>query len=78
MGTRRLGPVSAKIRVLVSSADRPMTAKDVTRALGRDSEKRTSVESVRAALEKLASNGHLVKVGPGLFSGRHELREGAA
>ncbi|AJT66528.2 hypothetical protein T261_4891 [Streptomyces lydicus] len=68
----------AKIRVLVVSADRPMTAKDVTHALGRDSEKRTRVESVRAALEKLAVNGHLVKVGPGLFSGRQELREGAA
>ncbi|MEV6568398.1 hypothetical protein [Streptomyces kronopolitis] len=75
---RPLGPVSAKIRVLVSSADRPMTAKDVTQALGRNSEKRTSVESVRAALEKLTSNGHLVKVGPGLFSGRHEPQEGAA
>ncbi|MEU3712717.1 hypothetical protein [Streptomyces catenulae] len=77
-GPRPLGPVSAKIRVLVLSADRPMTAKDVTQALGRDSEKRTNVESVRAALGKLTANGHLVKVGPGLFSGRHESRKGAA
>lgn len=76
--TRVLGPVSAKICVLVSSADRPLTAKDVTLALGRNVEKRTRVESVRAALEKLVANGYLIKVGPGLFRGRHEQREGAA
>lgn len=73
-----LGPVSAKIRLLVCSADRPLTPKDVTQALGRDVTKRTSIESVRAALEKLASHGHLVKVGRGLFSAPREGGEGAA
>jgi hypothetical protein len=73
-----LGPVSAKIRLLVCSADRPLTPKDVTHALGRDSTKRARIESVRAALEKLASNGHLAKIGPGLFSAPHTQQEGAA
>lgn len=73
-----LGPVSAKIHLLVCSADRPLTPKDVTIALGRDATKRTRIESVRAALEKLASNGHLVKIGPGLFSAPRGSGEGAA
>jgi hypothetical protein len=73
-----LGPVSAKIRLLVCSADRPLTPKDVTHALGRDITKRTRIESVRAALEKLASHGHLAKIGPGLFSAPRAREEGAA
>ncbi|MCS0639333.1 hypothetical protein NX801_27580 [Streptomyces sp. LP05-1] len=71
-----LGPVSARIRLLVCGTARPLTAKHITLALGRDASKRTNVESVRAALEKLVSNGHLAKVGPGLFAAPHERSGG--
>ncbi|MGP9020336.1 hypothetical protein ACT1U9_18285 [Streptomyces sp. BR1] len=70
--------MSSRIVTLVSSADRPLRAKDVTIALGRANPKRTQVESIRSALKKLADEGHLCKVGPGLYSGaRSETQEAA-
>jgi hypothetical protein len=72
-----LGPVSGRIQMLVCSSDQPLTPKGVTQALGRNAERRTNVESVRAALEKLASKGHLAKIGPGLFSAP-QARQGGA
>jgi len=73
-----LGPVSSRIVTLVSTADRPLRAKEVTLALGRVNPKRTQVEGIRAALERLAGEGRLRKVGPGLYSGVCAETEGGA
>lgn len=75
---RELGPVSLRIVTLVSSADRPLRPKEVAIALGRTNPKRTQVEGIRAALKRLTDEGHLRKVGPGLFTGPSDETKEAA
>jgi hypothetical protein len=75
---RELGPVSVRIVTLVSSADRPLRPKEVAIALGRTNPKRTQIEGIRAALKRLTDEGHLRKVGPGLFTGPSDETEEAA
>ncbi|WP_405204503.1 hypothetical protein OG795_18535 [[Kitasatospora] papulosa] len=74
----RLGPVSKKILLLVSSSDRPLRARDVAIALGHKDPKRTQVEGARTALQKLVDQGHLTKIEQGLFAGATSSAKGAA
>lgn len=74
----RLGPVSKKILLLVSSSDRPLRARDVAIALGHTNPKRTQVESTRTALQKLVDQKYLTKIEQGLFAGANGSAKGAA
>ncbi|MET7300368.1 hypothetical protein [Embleya sp. NPDC005575] len=64
----------AVLRVLATSG-RPMRAREITEALGRPTH-RKKVETTRVTAKRLATQGKLVEVEPGLFRMANPLRGG--